>query len=455
MKKRKLVGNFILLILCCIQVLYPLLKYKIFVESNKNRLGNLELEAFLILSESSTSTIKNLPKEFFFIYKKSNGTPQSMFTNCLEAFIALLDIKDSNLEIEKTVLQISEDLYAPITTNLKNKYEMKNISISEAVKYFCMRAISILFSRDKVDLFMERLNSESFFYKQDLNKDSSYIKLGDYAAAVKAINMLFKYDLDKKINYKQTKKQSKRKEMKLPLYESRLRNRIGTIIPGSKNYLGVPKELQVMSDKIKINKEKKISSENMDINRSIDLKKEELVANALKRIKSLDKVPKAHKKLLNKYPLNLNCKCEKGTICECNLMDIYDHTLGLPISLELEREFLTHYQVKDTIKNRAKEEIVYYKKITDPTSGEFRKSLKSPRWDVIIPVSSLSRMQMQTLDQLAGLDIETVSEKVKPIPPIRESDKKKYRGKVEPVPVIEDLNFLSISNKGNKDLKFV
>ncbi|OII78261.1 hypothetical protein cand_034860 [Cryptosporidium andersoni] len=446
-------SNFIL-IFCCLQVLYPLPKYKIFTEANKNRLSSLELETFLILSESSTSIIKNLPKEFFSIYKKSNGTPQSMFTNCIEAFITLLDIKESNLEIETTVLEISEDLYVPIT-NLKDKYEVKNISISEAVKYFCMRAISILFSRDKVDLFIKRLNSESFLYKEDLNKDSSYIKLGDYAAAVKAINILFKYDLDKKTNYKLTNKQYKRKEIKLPLYESRLRNRIGTIVPGSKNYLGVPKELQIMSDKIKINKEKEMSLENMDVNRSIDLKKEELVANALKRMKSLDKVPKAYNKSLNKYPLNLNCKCEKGTICKCNLMDIYGQTLGLPISLELEKEFFTHYQVKNTMENKAKEEIAYYKKITDPTSGKFRKSLKSPRLDVIIPVSSLSRMQMQTLDQLAGLDIETVPERVKSIPPIRESDKKKYRGKIEPVPVIEDLNFLSISNKGNKDLKFV
>ncbi|EEA04841.1 uncharacterized protein CMU_039080 [Cryptosporidium muris RN66] len=448
MKKRKLVGNFILLIFCYLQVLYPLLKVP-----NKNRLSSLELETFLILSESSTSIIKNLPKEFFSIYKKSNGTPQSMFTNCLETFITLLDIKDSKLEIETTVLKISEDLYVPIT-NLKDKYQVRNISISEAVKYFCMRAISILFSRDKVDLFIKRLNSESFLYKEDLNKDSNYIKLGDYAAAVKAINMLFKYDLDK-TNYKRTNKQYKRKEMKLPLYESRLRNRIGTIVPGSKNYLGVPNELQIMSDKIKINKEKKMSLENMDVNRSIDLKKEELVANALKRMKSLDKVPKAYNKSLNKYPLNLNCKCEKSTICECNLMDIYGQTLGLPISLELEKEFFTHYQVKNTMKNKVKEEIAYYKKITDPTSGEFRKSLKSPRLDVIIPVSSLSRMQMQTLDQLAGLDVETVPERVKSIPPIRESDKKKYRGKIEPVPVIEDLNFLSISNKGNKDLKFL
>ncbi|XP_664955.1 hypothetical protein [Cryptosporidium hominis TU502] len=255
------------------------------------------------------------------------------------------------------------------------------------------------------------------------------------------------------------------KLIRIPLPESRLRDRYGQIHhPDSENKLGVPTRIQKESDKIKSKLNQIKRDENILMGagneRFVDYERRKYLEAALKRNQKLsfEKNQQIISERRNEDKQNeesrLKCECEEEE-CECRIVDLYGEVLGKPVSIKLEEKLFNDHQILGKKNKNRKNEIKHFKGLItgageeyrkykgnneyqdNSTSSNLRRKLHVPNSYIEIPLRGLSKLQLLTLEQLSGIDINTRSS-TQFLPRIKEINHEKNIKVSESVPINED-----------------
>ncbi|KAK9172657.1 Uncharacterized protein cmbei_5002730 [Cryptosporidium meleagridis] len=466
----------------------------------------LELKAFKVASELSTSFIKKIPQQFKDFYRKSDGTAESMYKNCIYGFLMLTKSgKVSPILYVKTLVYKLGNRYYFDLGEIEDEKERENakivkLKVGQAIHLFCMKGSSLFYSRDetkpldrKIRKELARLEEqeqeqeqeqqeglennikerpemvEIMFYLTEL-LDSEILSVEiDKAMADgrrKEIKDIWKIGKERRLDQEKINEYKNMVRLiRIPLPESRLRDRYGQIHhPDSENMLGVPRRIQKESDKIKSRLIQIKRNENILMGvgneRFVDYERRKYLEAALKRNQkdSFEKNQQIISDRRNEHKQNkesrLKCECEEEE-CECRIVDLYGEVLGKPVSIKLEEELFNDHQIFGNKNKNRKNEIKYFKGLItgageenrkckgkneyqDNSTGFFlRRKLHVPNSYVEIPLRGLSKLQLLTLEQLSGIDINTRSS-TQFLPRIKEINHEKNIKVSESVPVNED-----------------
>ncbi|KAK6588873.1 hypothetical protein RS030_2338 [Cryptosporidium xiaoi] len=442
---------------------------------------DLELEAFYVESKLSTSLIKRIPKKFYEIYDLSDGTVKGMYTNCMHAFLVLQKLGNLNSGLHvRTLVYKYKSRYLTYLDSLDEDKKMDakivKLKIGEAVHFFCLNSTKLFFKRKECNKLAIELkegmkqirkggyneNSELFKNLRKRNKGLFYLltllnididgkELDDNISESRS-----KYDIqmddimDRKMIlefYKKTK------TVRTPIPETRLRNSKGVINIISKNKLGLPEYIQHESDKLqqKINKENR---ERMILNseeRKVDMDRKKYLEAALKRHSKLDEFKNEEERGTVTEDKMVRCDCKDIDECFCSLVDLYGNILTEPVSLKLEEKLFNSHGVINKRKVDLESEVKYYKSLI--FSNDEKKKLYSPTFEIILPLSSLSKLQVMSLEQLSGVDYNQYEGELKKLPPIKEVPHSGKFSMAESVPVLSDDLSSTVSKKGKKMAK--
>lgn len=459
----------------------------------------LELEAFKVASELSTSFVRKIPEQFKQIYKKSNGTAESMYKNCIYGFLILTrnGTVSPILYIKTLVYKLGDKYYFNLG-EIKDKNERENaklikLQVGQALHLFCMKASSLYYSRDEtkplnikikkemaklegVESFEEIYNNSEeeqdiaeimIYLNELLNNEILTVEVDDNInKKKKGIKSIFEIEMERRMDRERIKEyENMVRLVRVPLPESRLRDRYGQIHhPDSENKLGVSARIQKESDKIKskldkIRKDEKIIMGQNE--RFVDFERRKFLEAALKRnqVLSFEK----NRKMISEGKENniqidesrLKCECDQEDDCDCRIVNLYGEVLGKPVSIKLEEDLFNHHQIFRKKNKSRKAEIKYLKGLIydnynskngqylekEDGQGNFkmnsRKKLRTPNNYVEFPLTGLSRLQLLTLEQLTGIDINTRSS-TECLPRIKEINHEKKAKVSESVPVNED-----------------
>ncbi|KAH8582909.1 uncharacterized protein ELE39_002254 [Cryptosporidium sp. chipmunk genotype I] len=473
----------------------------------------LELEAFKVASELSTSFIRKVPQQFKEVYRKSDGTAESMYKNCIYGFLILTKNGKVSpiLYVRTLVYKLGNNYYFDLgeieDEKKRENAQLIKLHVGEAIHLFCMKASTLFYSRDetrpldrkikrelvrleqqepKLELepepvqeqHEEKLNGnikerpeimEIMLYLTELlDSEISSVEM-DKAIMNrkrKEIKSIWEIGAERKLDREKIKEYKNMVRLiRVPLPESRLRDRYGKIHhPDSENKLRVPTRVQKESDKIKsklnqIKRDEKILMGGSE--RFVDFERKKFLEAALKRNQKLsfEKNKQIISDMRNEDNQNqearLKCECDQEDDCECRIVDLYGEVLGKPVSIKLEEDLFNDHQIfRNKDKNR-KVEVNYFKGLIygrgekgikskgeyncqDKSNGiSLRRKLNVPNSYVEIPLTGLSKLQLLTLEQLSGIDINARSS-TQFLPRIKEINHEKNTKVSESVPINED-----------------
>ncbi|OII75438.1 uncharacterized protein cubi_01959 [Cryptosporidium ubiquitum] len=465
----------------------------------------LELEAFKVASELSTSFVRKVPEQFKEIYRKSDGRAESMYKNCIYSFLLLTKKGTVSpvLYVRTLVYRLGNNYYFNLgeinDKNERENAELIRLKVGQALHLFCMKASSLYYSKDetrplnrKIKKEMAKLEeTESFedissyndddnneeraeireimFYLTELlNNDVLNVEIDDNMfKKKKGIKSIFEIGTERRMDRERIKEyENMVRLVRVPLPESRLRDRYGQIHhPDAENKLGVSARVQRESDKIKskldqIRRDEKIIMGGHE--RFVDFERRKFLEAALKRNQVLS-FEKNRKMISEREDKNdqsrearLKCECDNEDDCECRIVDLYGKVLGKPVSLKLEEDLFNDHQIFRKKNKNRKAEVKYFKGLiyenynskgnqydleNQNSQGEFgisrRKNLYVPNSYVEIPLTGLSKLQLLTLEQLSGIDINARSS-TECLPRIKEINHEKNIKVSESVPINED-----------------
>ncbi|KAL3128174.1 hypothetical protein CHM_5g2730 [Cryptosporidium hominis] len=470
----------------------------------------LELEAFKVASELSTSFIKKIPQQFKDFYRKSDGTAENMYKNCIYGFLLLTkNGKVSPILYVRTLVYKLGNRYYFDLGEIQDEKKRENaklvkLQVGQAIHLFCMKGSSLFYSRDetkpldrKIKKELARLEEQEQEEEQELGQehqerlddntkerpemveimlyltellDSEILSVEIDKAMMngrrKEIKDIWKIGKEKRLDQEKINEYKNMvKLIRIPLPESRLRDRYGQIHhPDSENKLGVPTRIQKESDKIKSKLNQIKRDENILMGagneRFVDYERRKYLEAALKRNQKLsfEKNQQIISERRNEDKQNeesrLKCECEEEE-CECRIVDLYGEVLGKPVSIKLEEKLFNDHQILGKKNKNRKNEIKHFKGLItgageeyrkykgnneyqdNSTSSNLRRKLHVPNSYIEIPLRGLSKLQLLTLEQLSGIDINTRSS-TQFLPRIKEINHEKNIKVSESVPINED-----------------
>ncbi|KAF7458995.1 hypothetical protein HWI79_506 [Cryptosporidium felis] len=463
--------------------------------------GNLrlELEAFRVASRLSTSFLKSIPRDFEKVYMESNGSAEGMYMSCVEGFLSLsrkggnsplIYVRTLVFKLENKYFMDLDEVGQPE----REKVEVARISAGEAIHLFCLKATSLLYSKEETERLGERITRElrSLELEEDDEEDGEEggRKVMSEAALylLELLDMeMLSVDIDRALERRrgglggkrelemERRRDEKRiesyrdwvKMVRIPLPESRLRDRLGRVHhPKAENKLGVPEHIQLKSDELRERLEK-LGAEEAQLmggaQRYVDFERRKYLEAAAKRNSLLSfkksgekEAPGRGEETRQEEERSLKCSCAAEEECSCKLINFYGQALGKPVSLKLEGDLFNTHGLFSRAANRMVElkhlkELVSGRRETGSSSGEGGgahrgKRLHVPGHEIIIPLSSLSKLQLMTLEQLSGIEVDSRSQSSF-LPKIKEINHEKSSKISESVPVEEEAKTSSLKKK--------
>ncbi|KAJ1604562.1 hypothetical protein OJ253_3609 [Cryptosporidium canis] len=449
-----------------------------------------ELEAFRVTSDLSTSFVRRIPKQFEQAYVRSDGTARGMYRNCMHGFLMLIRGRELSpvLYVRTLVYRLGKSYYFDLgeirDKESRGKAKATKLHVGQAIHLFCIRASGLVYTRDAARS-LEREIRAGLQQRQGAEAESGSQSRGNASPeveeAVGYLEELLRSEIlsveiegmlgrgggrgvpDIDAERRRDRRRIREYEQMvwrigIPLPESRLRDRYGQVHhQEAENKLGVSQKAQRESDRIKsrleeIRREEKILSGTGE--RFVDVERRKFLEAALKRnqLLSFERSRRECSERLDvsreQQDARLRCECGSDDDCECRLVDVYGEIMGRPVSIKLEEDLLNDYQIFKSKEKLRKAEVKYFKGLLhggqepdntvpeDDSSGA-RRRLSLPSSFVEIPLSGLSRLQLMTLEQLSGIDINSRI-LAKDLPRIREISHEKNTKVSESVPVNEE-----------------
>ncbi|KAH8742085.1 hypothetical protein FG386_003412 [Cryptosporidium ryanae] len=439
---------------------------------------DLELEAFYVESKLSTSFIRRIPNKFYKIYNISDGTANGMYANCIHAFLVLHRLGKLNSELHvRTLVYKHKSRYLTyldqLDKDMQNDAKIVKIKISEALHFFCLNSTKLFFRRKGKKLAIELKEEMNKLRENGYNEDSRLFKdamkrnMGLFYLLTLLNSDIYGKELYDNISTKRSKEEiyrdnvidrkmilefyKKTKTLRMPIPETRLRNSKGEISVGSKNKLGLPDYIQSKSDELqkkldKLNKEKVVL---YGAERKVDIDRKKYIEAALKRNSKLEHFEDDEEN--NNYKENkmVRCNCKDIEECSCSLIDLYGNTLTEPVSLKLEEKLFNMHGVIKKRKLDLVNEVNYYKSLVFDENKK-RRRLYAPTFEITLPLSSLSKLQVMSLEQLSGVDYNQYEKELKRLPPIKEVPRTGKISITESVPILSDGFSNKTSRRGKK-----
>ncbi|KAJ1606431.1 hypothetical protein OIY81_3213 [Cryptosporidium canis] len=443
-----------------------------------------------VASDLSTSFVRRIPKQFEQVYVRSDGTAQSMYRNCMRGFLKLIRGREHSpvLYVRTLVYRLGESYYFDLgeirDRESRRRAKATKLQVGQAIHLFCIRASGLVYTRDAARS-VEREIRAGLQQRQGTEAESSsqsrdgaspeveeavgYLEelLRSEILSVEIEGMLGRGGGGDFSDIEAERRRDRRRireyermvwRIGIPLPESRLRDRYGQIHHrDAENKLGVSQKAQKESDRIKsrleeIRREEKTLSGAGE--RFVDVERRKFLEAALKRSQQLsfERSRRESSERLGasreQQDARLRCECGSDDDCECRLVDVYGEIMGKPVSIKLEEDLLNDHQIFKSREKLRRAEVKYFKGLLhggqrpdktvpeDDSSGA-RRRLGLPSSFVEIPLSGLSRLQLMTLEQLSGIDINSRILAKSP-PRIREISHEKNTKVSESVPVNEE-----------------
>lgn len=464
-----------------------------------------ELEAFRAASELSTSFVRRIPSQFEKVYRKSGGTAESMYKNCIHGFLKLVRNKRTSpvLYVRTLVYRLRDTYYLDLgeikDPEEREKAQVTELQVVHAIHLFCIKASSLAYSREAARPLDREIRRELTKWRDreeekacDADKSSGGAAAGTEGSEIHEIMLYLRellssevlsVEMDRRDGAKsireieaerrRDKKRIERyermvREIRVPLPESRLRDRYGQVHhPDAENKLGVSARVQKESDSIRSRldeiRRRKAVLEGGE--RLVDLERRKFLEAALKRNqvlgfeKSRREISERQRENGRDQEARLRCECDQDEDCECRLVDLYGEALGRPVSLKLEEELLSEHRIFRNREQQRQAEVKYFRGLVardlGPGKGGSRtmcrpegvqedsmpgvgRKIRIPSCQLIeLPISGLSRLQLMTLEQLSGIDINSRI-LTQHLPRIKEISHEKNAKVSESVPVNEE-----------------